>query len=518
MPASNTWRSFARVVVPVICCLAVVVSCAKDPLRVDRNRPPSTFLVSAPAESSAASYRIHLYWRGEDTDGYVSGFLWAWDDSTIGAFRYTTRTDSTFELEVNDSTTLLSGTGQQQPGVAKNHTFFIRAVDNLGKADPRLTTFNRRIYNATTDKPSVRFVGAIPSGIGIDTLCDGQPFKICWTGNDPDGYVAYYRWDIGPYSSPLITDTCAVFNDPNTPGSPPISSGVYTFTVTAVDNAFSASDAGSGGRILLVENHDPETWFLDSSGGKGQPVGYYYKIYDGGQPVNPTVPVTFAQGDTVPYRATVWWKWDGSDAVCNEGDKLSGWSLILRTGTRNNLEPYVIGFLDTLCVDPTDGPVRFRTNDPRSVLDKCQLQSLVLDSLDGGRNMLVTVASRDASGRSDGTPASFAFNCNFPPNITGLAVADTIPPTGPNANQKCKRIYWTAWDPEDGYPKESQITLDGFQRIRQTGFEQEYIIPESRFFPLSPLNPHTVEVRVGDRAGFLSDEILSVQLSVTYPP
>jgi hypothetical protein len=64
----------------------------------------------------------------------------------------------------------------------------------------------------------------------------------------------------------------------------------------------------------------------------------------------------------------------------------------------------------------------------------------------------------------------------------------------------------------------SQITLDGFQRIQQSNYQQHIVIPESRFFPLSPLNPHTVEVRVGDRAGFLSDETLTVQLSVTYPP
>lgn len=515
MPASNTWRNFARVVVPVICCLAVIVSCAKEPLRVDRNRPPTTYLVSAPAESSAASYKIHLYWRGEDADGYVAGFLWAWDDSTVGAFHYTTKTDSVFQLAVNDSTVLLGGTSQQQPGQAKDHTFYIRAVDNLGKADPRLTVYNRRIYRASTIKPNVRFVGAIPSGIGIDTLCDGQPFKICWTGNDPDGYVAYYRWDVGPYSSPLISDTCAVFNDPDTPGSPPIPSGVYTLTVTAVDNAFAASDAASGGRLLFVENHDPETWFLDPSGGNGIPVGHYLQPYQNGQIVN-TVG-TFAPGDTIPFRATVWWNWAGSDSKCNEGDKLSGWSLILRTGSRNSNEPYIIGFLDTLCVDPVAGPIRFTSNDPARVLNLCNLQSLVLDSLDAGRNMLVTVASRDASGRSDGTPASFFFNCDFPPKIDSVFADSLTPTSGPLAGQKCQRIHWVSGDPEDGLTQVSIITLDGTQRIRQQNYEQEIIIPESRFIPLSPLNPHTVEVQVGDRAGILSDETRSVQLNVTYP-
>lgn len=495
---------------------------------MDRNRPPTTYLVSAPAESTAASYKIHLYWRGEDVDGYIAGFLWAWDDSTIGAFRYTTKTDSVFQLQVNDSTALLSGTGQQQPGITKAHTFYIRAVDNLGKADPRLTVWNRRIYNASTRKPSVRFLGAIPSGIGIDTLCDGTPFKVCWTGEDPDGYVAYYRWDIGPYSSQLITDTCAVFNDPDTPGSPPITSGVYTLTITAIDNAFAASDAGSGGRVLLVENHDPETWFLDASGGTGPPIGHYIQPYRNGALVEERG--TFTQGETVPYRSTVWWDWTGADNSCDSvlvnGVKkpsyVNGWSMVLRTGTRNENEPYVIGFLDTLCVVPDTTvagglkPIRFTSNDPARVANLCNLQSLVLDSLDAGRGMLINVASRDASGRADGTPAAFRFNCDFIPHLDSLFVDSLTPTTGQYAGQKCQRVRWVSADPEDGLTKNATITLDGLQRIQLTNYETQLLIPECRFIPLSPLNPHTVEVYVADRAGLRSDEVLSVQLDVDY--
>src|SRR5688500_9085722 len=121
MPSSMTRRTLARMVVTMLCSVGALASCAKDPLRVDRNRPPQTYLVAAPAESSGASYRIHLYWRGEDPDGFISGFLWSWDDSTVGAFRFTTKTDSIFELTVNDSSTLFGGTGQQQPGQTRPH-------------------------------------------------------------------------------------------------------------------------------------------------------------------------------------------------------------------------------------------------------------------------------------------------------------------------------------------------------------------------------------------------------------
>ena len=103
---SRLWRITALVVFTLVTGV-VLLSCAKDPLKVDRNRPPQTFLVAAPVDTSVAdisySYRIHLYWRGEDSDGYVVGYEYSWDDSSIGAFKFTTKTDSIFELTVNDS-------------------------------------------------------------------------------------------------------------------------------------------------------------------------------------------------------------------------------------------------------------------------------------------------------------------------------------------------------------------------------------------------------------------------------
>jgi len=501
MPASDTWRNLARVVVLVVCGLGYMVSCAKDPVRVDRNRPPETYLISAPAESASASYRIHLYWRGEDPDGYIAGFLWSWDDSSISAFRFTVKTDSTFELAVNDSATLVSGTSQIQPGTTRAHTFFIRAVDNLGKADPSLQVFSRRVYNATTEKPQVRFVGAIPSKTAIDTLRDGEPFKVCWTGFDPDGYVAYYRYDIGPISPGLSADTCAYFNDPTNEKSNPLTSGVYSLTVTAVDNAFALSDPGAG-KIFLVVNRDPETW-IEPRG--AIPVGHYIQHYLFGQPVNITG--TFAPGDTVPFRSTVWWQWGGSDTDGGPDSCISGWSSVLAQGTRNSGDPYIIGFLNNLSATQ-----RYTTNDP-SVLGPLGFTEQILDSLDAGYNMLLRITARDCSNRLDGTPATFLFNCNRPPSISAVGYEDVVVAGVPS-----KRIYWTSEDSEDGHTKGAQVTLDGIERIELVNWESEIILPESRFRLLSPSNPHSVSVRVKDRAGVFSDNTIGVQFDVTYPP
>src|SRR5467141_2585304 len=180
MPLQRFARSLGCVAMAGI-ALAFQGSCAKNPLRLDKNRPPRTYLVAAPIDSTIShpaatgvsySYRVHMYWRGEDPDGYVVGFLWAFDDSSAGRLHYPTKTDSIFDLTVNDSTDITGGA--TIIGSTRFHTFFIRAVDNLGKPDPNLIIFNRTTFKASTIRPHVRFIGGIPSGLGIDTLSEGQ--------------------------------------------------------------------------------------------------------------------------------------------------------------------------------------------------------------------------------------------------------------------------------------------------------------------------------------------------------
>ena len=535
MPVSMTRRNLARVVVLVLCGVGVLVSCAKEPLRVDRNRPPTTYLVAAPAESAGSSYRVHLYWRGEDPDGYVAGFLWAWDDTSISAFHFTTRTDSTFDLEVNDSLALL-GSGNTQPTQSKYHTFYIRAVDNLGKADPSLARFNRRLFLASTSEPVVRFVGAIPSGTtssGVDTLCDGRPFKICWTGSDADGYVKYYRWDVGIFSSGFSADTCAYFNDPSVPGSVSLINGLYTFTVTAVDNAFSRSNPSVGGRTLFVVNHDPETRIYDATPPANAPnpevAGYYFAPYLDGVPAPPEgdLGTRFFEGDTIPYRSTVYFTWKGFDDACDIPNNITAFSAALR-GTHSPAasstggDPYITGFRNVLCIPAAGDTVFFTTNKP-SVLGRCggAYQSLVLDSLDAGFNILFNVAARDGSGRGDSSPASFRFSCNRKPTVSNLT-ADSIAATPTTPAQMV--FTWVGKDPEDGLTGGIRATFDDgspqvFTASPGTALQSK-TLPKSFFYNLNPgANvPHRFSVRVIDRAGYLSDDEATVSFYLDGPP
>ncbi len=372
--------------------------------------------------------------------------------------------------------------------------------------------FNQRTYKATTDKPTVTFTGSLPSytpGVEIDTLCDGAPFEVTWTGFDPDGIpgeIIRYKVNVGPYAGPITTDTLQYFNDPFQPSSVALASGLYTMTVTAIDIANAIGDS----RFQFVVNRDPETWFLP----KGAPQGHYIRHFREGGIVHEVG--TFAEGDTVPYRSTVWWEWDGEDAHggCETGC-LSGFSFNLQPGSRDNNTPYLIGFLDTLTVGPP--LVRFTNNDPDK-LGPAGFVTLILDSLDAGYNFIGRVRARDCSSRADGTPATFLFNCNFPPGLDSLAVDSVFAIAEPGGSaEPCKRIRWQGKDPEDGFTKYATITLDGTLKKNTDQFEQSILVPERTFRALSPLNPHTIEVAVRDRAQIASETVLTIQTTVTYP-
>jgi len=498
------WRITALVVFTLVTGV-VLLSCAKDPLKVDRNRPPQTFLVAAPVDTSVAdiaySYRIHLYWRGEDSDGYVVGYEYSWDDSSIGAFKFTTKTDSIFELTVNDSSQITGGTGQN-PSTARTHTFYIRAVDNLGKPDPSLTIYNRRPFKAQTVAPLVTFTGAIPNlsdSAAIDTLCEGTPFTVSWYGRDPDGIVTKYRFDVGAYHSPLTNDSTVTFNDPGIPGSVDLPSGIYTMTVTAIDNA----NAVGTGTVQFVVNRDPETVILNQP--QGSPVGHYIQHFLGGQEVH--IEGTFAPDSTVPYRSTVWWTWDGNDSHGGcEANCINGFSIVLNPGGRNDNLPYIVGFTDSIGTDPQGNTVHFKTNDP-AVLNQYGFNQFILDSLDAGIEMQVRVAARDCSGRADGSPATFHFNCNYSPTLESVTVADTLydfDGNGPDPAEPAQIIRWVGLDYEDGRTKHAFVILDDTLTLTFSRFEDFKIVSNRDFQALSTGTTHTVKVRVSDRADFLS--------------
>ena len=527
MPLQRLARSLGCIAMAGI-ALAFLGSCAKDPLRLDKNRPPRTYLVAAPIDSTIShpaatgasySYRVHMYWRGEDPDGYVVGFLWSFDDSSAGHLHYTAKTDSIFDLTVNDSTDILGGS--TIIGFTRFHTFYIKAVDNLGKADPNFAVFNRTTFKASTIKPAVRFIPYPPWNLPspaardtgkVDTLSDAQPFKIAWTGNDSDGVVIRYKVDVGSYHGALTADTFAVFNDVSNPNSIGLSSGFYNLTITAVDNAYAVGKT----EFFFVVNYDPETWFEP----KGNPNGYYSPPFINGEAVDPSLVFTFSEGDTVPYRSTVWFNWDGEDlgrpGTLNnplpEGNCVNAYSLELRNGTRNGGDPYVIGFVESTFVNP---PRPFKSNEP-NFLRQANRPNFVLDSLDAGFDMIMLAASHDCSGRGDGTKAALRFNCNYRPFMDSLVV--TCSNTGPPQFIPGKLITWYAHDVEDGASRSARIQEDEILAFDTADGAVNFFVADSTFARLRPGSPtHSVRVWARDRAGFLSDTSLVVEFPLVCP-
>ena len=177
--------------------------------------------------------------------------------------------------------------------------------------------------------------------------------------------------------SPIVVDTCVTFNDSNDPRSISLSSGIYTLTVQAIDNAYALSDPGAS-KFFFVVNRDPSAWFLtfdkQRPATEQEAVGFYIAPFFKGQSIAP-VAKPFSPGETVPYRSSVYWYWDGEDHSCDVPSGINAFSIALLSGSKNDGDPYTVGFLSELAPG-----IPFKTNDPL-VLNQYGFGHLVLDSL-----------------------------------------------------------------------------------------------------------------------------------------
>jgi hypothetical protein len=273
-------------------------------------------------------------------------------------------------------------------------------------------------------------------------------------------------------------------------------------------SAFDIANAVGTSKFAFVVNYDPDTWFLP----RGAPVGHYLQPFREGTRLDPPVEGTFAPGDIVPYRSTVWWDWDASDSSHGETNCIAGYSVNLQ-GSHNNSEPYAIGFLNDL-----GGGVLFKTNNP-AVVGPIGYVSLILDSLDAVPNMQLFVRSQDCSGRIDGTPAYFTFSCDFPPELRSVGYRDTCavnPAT--KSPEPGVYIFWDSYDYEDGKTTYATLTIDGTQNVDLDSGEQGYIVFLSVFKGLSPGDTTgTVKVRVADRANLKIPADQALEAHFTLP-
>lgn len=147
------------------------------------NEPPMTQTIHAPLEGNL----VHFYWTGNDPDGEVMGFRWRLSDNgldgtidvpdTLGLpWHSTTVTDSVFAVSADQPGT---------PLFAQVHTFWVKAVDNLGVEDP---TPAHVTFTAVTEPPTTA-VALLPAAGPLPDGCLALPLPVAftWAASDPDG-------------------------------------------------------------------------------------------------------------------------------------------------------------------------------------------------------------------------------------------------------------------------------------------------------------------------------------------
>jgi len=258
-------------------------SCRREnPSNFDRNLPPETYIPGAPAESSLAYYRVHLYWTGTDPDGRIDHFEYAVTDTSLGPGETTPGFNGYYRTEKTDSLFVFRADDPQILG----HRFYVRAVDNEGKVDPTpaWAYFVAHDFNF----PNVVFreaVGSWRTSAGVDTTVllssenEYSPtdtigiagkMSVSWSGFDVDqgGYVTGYQYRATGdpfYSGGTLADTTwsIEFTPTVKGGVTSYFSGVEALKVRAIDDAGAATNPDSVRSVVV--NFNPITWIVDPS-------------------------------------------------------------------------------------------------------------------------------------------------------------------------------------------------------------------------------------------------------------
>jgi hypothetical protein len=191
----NSFRT-TRVLGCLLVGILALAGCSDDVVDTPMpNSVPDTHITSdSPKPFQSTSFRVKLNWDGEDRDGRVVGFYYAWDD-TIDAsgslrWRFTALSESTFTVSA-DSCAMPPCSGETRPYFGY-HTFWVKAVDDQGAHDP---TPAHRTFNATTVAPTTEIEVSPAPCFCFYGETGSQFVFVRWHSDDPDGSVVGYWWD-----------------------------------------------------------------------------------------------------------------------------------------------------------------------------------------------------------------------------------------------------------------------------------------------------------------------------------
>jgi hypothetical protein len=269
----------------------VLVTCDTAPTgEFVENNPPSTFLTVEQINREGdfrLSSQINISWWGTDSDGYIVGYEYAINDTSENAWRFTTKTDSTFILPIEE-------------GLSEDNVLFkVRAIDDDGAVD---TDGARLVFPIVNSAPSVSLN---QTELPADTMFSIVSFG--WTIDDIDGLGNISRTEVaindtinGWVEIPIPVDENRLFInlqiDNTVAGS--VDADVFqgrsfatlpgvtipgininqsnTFYVRAIDNAGAISNVDS--TSWFVKPKTSSTLFLnDFSGSASQAVSQFHK-------------------------------------------------------------------------------------------------------------------------------------------------------------------------------------------------------------------------------------------------
>jgi hypothetical protein len=274
-----------------VCLLSLLVlwGCRREnPSTFDSNLPPETIISGAPAESTLSFYQVHVYWYGNDPDGFVDHYEYAVTDTNkapgddtpgFSGFYRTTVTDSVFKMSANLPQIL-------------GHRFYVRAIDNQGKMDPTpaWTYFVAHDFNfpdVVFHTSQARWIDrsgnlrtfpltSTTRGAPTDTVGMGAEVEFSWGGFDvdPGGFITGYEYRSSKddeFQGGTLADTTFSLSFARPAGSAISSyfSGNELVQVRAIDDAGAKTNPDSA-RSFVV-GFSPLTWILDPTQG-GTPV------------------------------------------------------------------------------------------------------------------------------------------------------------------------------------------------------------------------------------------------------
>jgi hypothetical protein len=154
------------------------------------NEPPMTQTTGPPFQNNP----VRILWTGSDSDGAVVGFRWRLSNNSVSGIEepdtlglpwsFTTATDSVFAVSAD----LPAPRDPDDTGPRiffRPHTFWIKAVDNLGLEDPSPAQIS---FTTVTEAPAI-VVAVSPSGNTMQDGCLGLrlPASFTWSASDSDG-------------------------------------------------------------------------------------------------------------------------------------------------------------------------------------------------------------------------------------------------------------------------------------------------------------------------------------------